>query len=65
MKQASIFLLGEDDDTRRLLKQNLRNVGYRVLVAEDTEDALERIGSSHTRVDLILLGLWAKQSISH
>ncbi|MDQ3821564.1 MAG: response regulator, partial [Acidobacteriota bacterium] len=57
MKQASIFLLVEDDDTRRLLKQNLRTDGYRVLVAEDLEDALERAGDGISRADLILLEL--------
>jgi CheY-like chemotaxis protein len=57
MEQATIFLLGEDDDTRRMLKQNLRNDGYRVLVAEDVEDALERTGGGVTHADLILLDL--------
>ncbi|MBD0371041.1 MAG: hypothetical protein ICV60_09425 [Pyrinomonadaceae bacterium] len=60
MRQAIIFFLGEDDDTRRLLKQNLRNDGYRVMVAEDLEDMLERVGSSSARADLILLDLVSK-----
>ncbi len=57
MSQSSIFLLVEDDDTRRLLKQNLRNEGYHVLVSEDVEDALERAGDGISRADLILLEL--------
>jgi DNA-binding response OmpR family regulator len=60
MKPASIFFLGEDDDTRRLLKRNLRNAGYRILVAEDVEDALERAGGGIARADLILLDLVVK-----
>jgi CheY-like chemotaxis protein len=60
MRQATIFLLGEDDDTRRLLKRNLRNAGYQVLVAEDVEDALERAGGDAARADLILLDLIAR-----
>lgn len=54
--KATIFFIEPDDDTRRLLKQGLRASGYKVLVAEDVEDALERAGDCRSRADLILLG---------
>lgn len=54
-----IFLIEEDDDTRPLLKQNLQRHGYRVLVALDEEDALERAeGGAHA--DLVLVNLIGK-----
>jgi DNA-binding response OmpR family regulator len=55
-EQATIFFLEPDDDTRRLLKQGLRANGYKVLVAEDVEDALDRAEDGLARADLILLG---------
>lgn len=60
MREATIFLLVEDDETRQLLKQNLRNGGYRVLLAEDVEDAFERAVAGATRADLILIDLIGK-----
>jgi DNA-binding response OmpR family regulator len=35
-----ILMLEWDDDTRPLLKQNLCNQGYRVIVALEEEDAI-------------------------
>ena len=55
-EKATIFFVEPDDDTRRLLKQGLRASGYRVLVAEDVEDAFERAGDGVAEADLILLG---------
>jgi DNA-binding response OmpR family regulator len=43
-KQATIFLIEEDEQTRKPLVENLRSNGYRVIVAIDEEDALERVG---------------------
>ncbi len=40
-KQPTIFLIEEDEETRRPLVSNLRGYGYRVIVAVDEEDALE------------------------
>lgn len=57
-KQATIFLFEEDDETRRPLASNLRGYGYRVIVAIDVEDALERIGS--VEANLILVNLIGK-----
>jgi CheY-like chemotaxis protein len=42
MKQPTILLIEEDDETRRPLVSNLRGYGYHVVVAIDEEDALGR-----------------------
>jgi len=55
--RATIFLLEEDDDTRPILRENLKRDGYRVIVAVDEEDALERVGEGHVRADLVLVNL--------
>jgi DNA-binding response OmpR family regulator len=59
-KQATIFLVEEDDDTRPLLRGNLQSNGYRVIVAVDEEDALERLGGGHVQADLVLVNLVGK-----
>ena len=58
--QRTIFLLEEDDDTRPILKKNLQNDGYHVIVALDEEDALERVGGGHVHADLVLVNLVGK-----
>lgn len=58
-KQATIFLIENDEETRRPLVQNLRAYGYRVLVAIDEEDALERVGGG-VKADLVLVNLVGK-----
>jgi DNA-binding response OmpR family regulator len=59
-KQQTIFLIEEDDETRRPLVNNLRREGYRVIVAIDEEDALERVGGGHVHADLVLVNLVGK-----
>jgi CheY-like chemotaxis protein len=59
-KRPTIFLLEEDDDTRRILVENLRHRGYRVIVALDEEDALERVGGGYVHADLVLVNLVGK-----
>jgi DNA-binding response OmpR family regulator len=62
-KQATletIFLVEEDDETRPILKDNLQRYGYRVIVALDEEDALERVGSGHLQAGLVLVNLVGK-----
>lgn len=58
-KQASqpkILLIEQDDETRPLLIENLRNKGYRVIVTLEEEDAIERArGNGRGYPDLILL----------
>jgi DNA-binding response OmpR family regulator len=61
-EKATIFFIESDDDTRRLLKQGLRASGYKVLVAEDVEDALERAEDGIAEADLILLGPLGKST---
>jgi DNA-binding response OmpR family regulator len=56
-KQPTIFLIEEDDETRKPLVENLRRNGYRVIVAIDEEDALERVGDGHVRADIVLVNL--------
>ncbi len=55
MGRATIFLVGEDYETRRVMKQNLQSGGYRVFSAEGVDDALERVGGGTVPADLILL----------
>jgi DNA-binding response OmpR family regulator len=56
--RPTIFLVEEDDDTRPLLTKNLRNHGYRLLVAADLKDAREWMGGSGTiPADLVLIDL--------
>ena len=42
-KQPTIFLVEEDDDARAVLRDSLTRYGYRVSVAIDEEDALDRV----------------------
>jgi DNA-binding response OmpR family regulator len=55
--QTIIFLIEEDDDTRPILKHNLKTYGYRVMLALDEEDAMERVGDGLAHADLLLLNL--------
>ena|SRR5215207_2372698 len=58
VKQPTIFLVEEDEETCRPLVSNLRGYGYRVIVAVDEEDALERVGG--VDVNLLLVNLVGK-----
>jgi DNA-binding response OmpR family regulator len=53
----TIFLIEEDEETRRPLVNNLRSYGYRVIVAVDEEDALERVDGGGVPADLVLVNL--------
>jgi DNA-binding response OmpR family regulator len=55
--QPTIFLIEEDDETRKPLVSNLRRYGYRVIVAVDEEDALERVSGGGVNADLVLVNL--------
>jgi PleD family two-component response regulator len=55
--RGTIFLVEEDNDVRPNLRRNLRNSGYRVLLAVDEEDALDRVGDGVVPADLVLLDL--------
>jgi DNA-binding response OmpR family regulator len=56
----TIFLIEEDDETRKPLVHNLRGAGYRVIVALDEADALERVGGGGVPADLVLVNLVGK-----
>jgi DNA-binding response OmpR family regulator len=51
----TILMIELDDDTRPLLKQNLRNWGYRVIEALEEEDAIALARGVREHPDLILL----------
>ena len=56
--RPTIFLVEEDDDARPLLTNKLRQLGYRLLVAADLEDALEWMsGEGVIHADLVLVNL--------
>ncbi|HEX8472804.1 MAG TPA: hypothetical protein VF666_02105 [Pyrinomonadaceae bacterium] len=56
--RPTIFLVEEDDDTRPSLTNNLRKLGYRLLVAADLEDALEWMSLDVViHADLVLINL--------
>lgn len=57
-KQRTIFLIEEDEETRRPLVSNLRGYGYRLIVAIGEPDALERVGV--VEADLLLVNLVGK-----
>ena len=59
-EQRIIFLVEEDDQTRPVLRQNLKRAGYKVLLALDEEDALDRGESGCLRADLVLVNLVGK-----
>jgi len=51
----TILIIELDDDTRPLLKHNLRSKGYRVIEALEEEDAIALARGDRDRPDLILL----------
>lgn len=57
----TIFLIEEDNDVRPGLTNNLRQLGYRLLVVADLEDAHEWVSADgHIQVDLVLINLVGK-----
>ena len=57
----TIFLLEEDNNVRRSLTKKLRELGYRLLVAADVQDAFEwTSGTGYIHADLILINLVGK-----
>ena len=55
----TITILTVDDEPvqRRLAGEVLVRAGYRVVEAENGQEALDRLGSAETTVDLVLLDL--------
>ena len=58
--RRTILLIEEDDETRSLLKKNLQNDGYHLLLALDEEDAFDRVGGGGAEADLVLINLVGK-----
>ena len=57
----TIFFVEEDNDVRRSLTKTLRELGYRLLVSADLQDALEWTSvTSHIHADLVLVNLLGK-----
>ena len=56
-EQSTILLIEEDDETRPVLRDNLKRNGYLVLLAVDEEDAISRVGGGHVKADLVLINL--------
>jgi DNA-binding response OmpR family regulator len=56
-KRPTIFLVEEDDDTRPILKHNLREQGYHVSIALDEEDARERVQGGLNHYALLLVNV--------
>ena len=57
----TIFFVEEDNNARRSLTKSLRELGYRVLVSADLEDAFEwTSGTGHIHADLVLVNLLGK-----
>ena len=52
--RPSIFFIETDDDTRDILRRNLKQYGYHLIMALDEEDALERVSDGHFHADLII-----------
>ena len=50
-----LFVLEPDDNTRPLLRHNLKTWGYQLVIALDAEDAIQRTGRGQGRFDLILI----------
>ena len=59
--RPTILVVEEDNGARPCLTKNLRQVGYRLLVAANVEDALEWVsGSAYIHADLLLIDLVGK-----
>ncbi|HEY0098210.1 MAG TPA: hypothetical protein VGB76_04575 [Pyrinomonadaceae bacterium] len=61
-RRGTILLVEEDKDVRPNLRRNLQKDGYRVSLAIDEEDALERVGGGYVPVDLVLIDLVDKSA---
>ena len=59
--RPTIFVVEEDNNARPSLTRNLREFGFRLLVASGVEDALEWLSASaYIHADLVLLDLIGK-----
>lgn len=59
--RPTIFVVEEDNNARHVLAKNLRQFGYRLLVAAAVEDAVEWVsGRDYIHADLLLIDLIGK-----
>jgi DNA-binding response OmpR family regulator len=62
MREPVIFLIEDDEDTRILFKEILKKNRYKVLLAFDEAEALERVSFGRLTVDLVLVDLVRKST---
>lgn len=58
--REAILLVDDDDDFRKITCAALKHFGYSVEEAKSGEDALRRLNSGGTRIDLVLLDIMMK-----
>jgi CheY-like chemotaxis protein len=56
----TILLIEEDDQTRLLFKELLKNKGYKVIPTINEAEALEKVANGIGKVDLVLVDLVRK-----
>src|SRR5215203_2534595 len=60
MNMPTVFLIDEDDDSRPAFRANLKRQDYRVSIAIDEEDALDRVNHQCLKADLVLMNFVRK-----
>ena len=60
MRKPTVFLIDEDNDSRLLLRENLKDEDFNVSLAIDEEDALDRAGGGCLKADLVIINLLKK-----
>ena len=60
MRKPTVFLIDEDNDSRLLLRENLKDEDFNVSLAVDEEDALDRAGGGCLKADLVIINLLKK-----
>ena len=57
MNKGTVFLIEGDDDARPIFRKELKKLGYRISLAVDREDALERVRAGAVKADLLLINI--------
>jgi CheY-like chemotaxis protein len=60
MNRPTVFLIDEDDASRHIFRGSLKALGYRVRIAVDEEDALDRVEHQCLKADLMLMNFVGK-----
>jgi two-component system, cell cycle sensor histidine kinase and response regulator CckA len=53
--KETIFLVDDDECVRSLLTEMLGKIGYRVMTADDGQQAIDRYRESYKEIDLVLM----------